>query len=830
MAVNNVQISNNIQSQQVSQNKTSVGTTSSANNIGIGTNNAELELLKRLGITKEQLEVIVSKCSDFYNLSPEKQVEIVSQVNTPQSVEPAEKTTTESTSATAQTTEEESTQNSEPDAVKFDNKNFANLSNEEKVKVYAEELAKNKFLYTDSENKKTTQDWNALSDTQRQELINTELKALEKQYGKSIKGEDLSKLLQLGMTGVQAANFYETTIDELNKRGLEAQNEAVHDYIFSLPKEKRTAGQQKYIEIQEHKSKLLCEYAKSKGVELNANMPPNEITERAKELGIDIIDLEIQDLENKKTQNKGQLSTDEQSRLDQLNKQKKFNEIIEQIQTKEKDGKFAPSGLLDNFEGSDFAKTFNALDSSDIEKCKAVLDYVNTLPKDQKSAETLSSFFLELKNKNPELAMQVAEFVIGNSSVSEQKAFVQSKDFKTQAITACAVNILDEATATELATSQKAMRTKDAKMADELAIFTQNTADGTHLTRMSEVYSKFGSEKVESNLGDRAYNNDVVNQEQQATILQNINKNSCQKARIHAATNLDKAYDNNQLPLQEQFCQDKAVQDAMVQDGTYTRYKNPETQLAGFELHQKRYQQGDYSQAEIDKGLTTLAGQIKNCDVSVQSKAIESIVASGNSNATEIALSNLATSAPSVVQDEANLKGILYGAYTENVTASTDKTELQQKIASGARLTPQEYYSLSDKEKLEYKTNYFKSLPPAKQIAMLSNLTDVSMKKTIFKKLINQDKNFFRSLVESDATTAEFAYNMHIGEEIVMEVANRKAASDIKFALLSQKIDKDYQKKNSLNSLATSSNYTTTPNDFDKTEIYRKDKQGHILA
>ena len=229
-----------------------------------------------------------------------------------------------------------------------------------------------------------------------------------------------------------------------------------------------------------------------------------------------------------------------------------------------------------------------------------------------------------------------------------------------------------------------------------------------------------------------------------------------------------------------------------------------------------------------------VAGNIKNYDVSVQAKAIDSVVATGNVKATEVAITNL-TSAPQVVQDDANLKGILNGAYSNASTGDAAKTEIQQKIASGARLTPQEYYSLSDREKAEYKTNYFKSLPAAKQIAMLSGLTDVSLKKTIFKKLVSQDKNFFRSLIESDANTAEFAYNMHIGEEIVMEVANRKAASDIKFALLSQKIDADYEKKNS--PLAStentfSRNYTTDPNGFkfDPKELFKLDKNGNILA
>ena len=229
-----------------------------------------------------------------------------------------------------------------------------------------------------------------------------------------------------------------------------------------------------------------------------------------------------------------------------------------------------------------------------------------------------------------------------------------------------------------------------------------------------------------------------------------------------------------------------------------------------------------------------VAGNIKNYDVSVQSKAVESIVATGNVKATEVAMTNLCT-APQVVQDDANLKGILNSAYSNTTTEYATNSEIQQKIASGAKLTSQEFYALSPQEKQTYIANYFKSLPTAKQFKILSSLTDVNLKKTIFKRLINEDKNFFRSLVENDANTAEFAYNMHIGEEIVMEVAKRKSASDIKFALLSQKIDADYQKKNS--SLAStentfSRNYTTDPNGFkfDPKELFKLDKNGNILA
>lgn len=837
MAVeNNLQVSN-ITFQGTQNTSASSSTSSAPKNINMTDNTAEQELLKRLGITKEQLETIKAKYNDFLSLSPEKQVEIVSKINAPQPIESTEKTTTvEQTNATTQTPEKSVVGDDEPDALKFDNKAFEAASNEEKAKIYAEELAKNKFMYTDAENKKTAQDWNALSDAQKQELINSELQRLEKQKtGKEIDSKSLSKMLQFGMTQLQAANFQGVSVDELEKRGFKGQEEAAHDYIFALSKENRTAGQQKYMEVQEHKSKLLCEYAKSKGVELSAYMAPSEINEKCKELGVDIIDLEIKDIETQKANNN--LTTEEKNKLDkrltQLNNEKQFNAICDKIAAKSKDGKFEASGLLDGFENSDFGKVFGALDSSDIEKCESVLAYVKTLPKDKQNADTLSNFFMELKAKNPELAQKVIDHVVGNSSTNVQKAFVTSQNNLTQAVAASSVNSFDESVVPELAKTQKAMSKKDPESATELAFLAQNTADGSHLASMSEVYSGFGIVKVEKNLVDASHDHTRVSVDDENIINKNVFKNGSKESRTYAGTQNFKSYKENQLEIHSLAIKDKYVNDAMVKAGTYAKYA-PENQLAGLNMHKDRFTLGDYSQQEIDNGLSALASQIKNCDVSVQSKAIESIVATGNVKATEVAVANLCT-APQVVQDGANLKGILNSAYPENPIADTAKSEIQQKIASGAKLTPQEYFSLSDREKTEYKANFFKSLPAAKQIAMLSSLTDVTLKKTIFKRLVSQDKNFFRSLVESDANTATFAYDMHIGEEIVMEVAKRKAASDIKFALLSQKIDADYEKKNS--PLAStennfSRNYTTDPNGFkfDPKELFKLDKNGNILA
>ena len=234
MAVeNNLQVSN-ITFQGTQNTSASSSTSSAPKNINMTDNTAEQELLKRLGITKEQLETIKAKYSDFLSLSPEKQIEIVSKINAPQPIESTEKTTTvEQTNATTQTPEKSVVGDDEPDAVKFDNKAFEAASNEEKAKIYAEELAKNKFMYTDAENKKTAQDWNALSDAQKQSLIKTELDSLSKHKIANIfSQDDISKLLQYHMTELQAANLQGLSLQELRSRGSDEVNTEIHQYIL----------------------------------------------------------------------------------------------------------------------------------------------------------------------------------------------------------------------------------------------------------------------------------------------------------------------------------------------------------------------------------------------------------------------------------------------------------------------------------------------------------------------------------------------------------------------------------------------------------------------
>lgn len=833
MAVkNNLQVSN-ITFQGTQSTSASSSTSSAPKNINMTDNTAELELLKRLGITKEQLETIQAKYSDFLSLSPEKQVEIVSKTNAPQPIESTEKTTTvEQTNATTQTPEKSVIGDDEPDAVKFDNRAFEAASNEEKAKIYAEELAKNKFMYTDAENKKTAQDWNALSDAQKQSLIKTELDSLSKhKIANILSQEDISKSLQYNMTELQAANLQGLSLQELRSRGSDEVSTQIHDYIFWQSETGlSTEWQKNYIKEQKNESEILIAYANKHGLELpeGSILPPAEINKHCKDLHVTIQELEKQALETR-VKNGEKLSDNEKTRLNELTN---FSKLISTVQENFKDGRQV-NGPLEEFNKTEYGALFNSADSIE-EKTTIAKKYLEN--NKQGGTKFASEFITEIYQKNPELAAKLHSRYTATLSVKRQIELAQSDKGVVQGLNAFNINNFGNDGVKAVANYQKKLLKTKPKQAESLGILRMHRSNEQSLLASSKIDANFGNIKVEQARTDASHDHTRVSVAGEKLLNEDTFKYGSKESCKYAGTQNDKSYKENQLELHSLAIKDKDVNDAMVKDGTYARYA-PENQLAGLNMHKDRYAQGDYSQQEIDNGLSALASQIKNCDVSVQSKAIESIVATGNAKATEVAVANLCT-APQVVQDDANLKGILNSAYPENPIANianSANSEIQQKIASGAKLTPQEYFSLSNREKIEYKANFFKSLPAAKQIAMLASLTDVSLKTTIFKRLANQDKNFFRSLVESDATTATFAYDNHIGEAIVMEVANRKAASDIKFGNLSKKINADYQKKNS--SLAStenpfSRNYTTDPNGFkfDPKALFKLDKNGNILA
>ena len=224
------------------------------------------------------------------------------------------------------------------------------------------------------------------------------------------------------------------------------------------------------------------------------------------------------------------------------------------------------------------------------------------------------------------------------------------------------------------------------------------------------------------------------------------------------------------------------------------------------------------------------AGNIGNYDPSVQSDAMDSVYATGNQNAVETALNSLgANTAPvtkGYIQDEAGVPDMI-------------KSAIQDKIRSGVKLTPQEYASLSYREKVEYQANYFKNLPPAKQIKLLASISDNNKKKVIYKMIMNSNSALFQSIIESNADTAKFIYNnIDAARGLVKQTAERKAAADISYNELLKDINSDEQiMETNVGNDPSNKNYVSSPSALSginsknpKYELYPTDRDGNLIS
>ena len=647
MAIEKLDISKKISTENLITQKSLTNMNKETITVDVKANPAKLALAKRLGITVEQLDQIANMHPEIYtSKEPEK---FIIKLNTLKQDKEISKDISLN-DKTLTTKKEENT------VAKFDNKAFAAASNTDKAKIYAEELAKNKFMYADSKNRKTADDWQALSKEQKQALIKTEEQGLEanKKIANGKSQEDISKLLQHGMTELQAANYQGVSVKNLDKNGLEYREETLHEYVFNLEPEERTEQQNKYISVQKHKSDLLRDYAKKKGVELSDSiMRPGELNAKCKELGADIIDLEIEELEAKKVKKNGQFTKDDADRLKELNTIKTFNEIEKEYIKKYKSGKFEKSGLLEGFESSDFGKDFASIDSTDEVKCKAVIDYVRTLPKEQRTPEKLANLFHELGEKNPELAMKIRHAVIGSSSYEDQMKFAQSKNGLVQANMSVSINAVDTKVANVTAETQKALNKEDPELAGNLATLRIECSDGEHRLATSKTDASFGNAKVEKAHVDAALDKSKVDAKTQLEMLNDTYELSGLEARKYAGVNNYQSYTENQLPLHEKAIQDKDVNDAMVEAGTYSKYAK-ENQTPALKAHKQRYEKGDYSDKEAIDGLNKLSDYIADCDKDNQLAMHNEMMNSKYSEVQEHVAGNIKNYDPTVQPDAYN--------------------------------------------------------------------------------------------------------------------------------------------------------------------------------
>lgn len=868
---------------------------SSSENVSVFQKNENFinQLCARLQIKKEQLNVLLELYPDFYSLDPAKQAELVKNNTTISAINNVENS--DATISQNSATSSEASQNGEAsnnidntDPILFNHKEFSNLSIQEKVNTYAYELAKNKFLYQ-QDNNKSVEDWNSLSDEERNNLVKDEFNKLVKNNSKKSYDEKaISNYFDSKMTKLQTANFLEENIDVFDKKDGKYIAVSIHDYLSSQDNENLSKAQNDYIENQYVLSKAVLQACKDKGdtsiTDVDGyNLAEDEIAAKFDKDGLlsgtTRIEVQMKYLQDK---------LDKGIKLDET-EQKVYNRITKLVNTEGGQAfldaiKYRSShpeeqvnyGRMDALLKSEFGKDFEAAVNKE-DKAFVVQAYIKKVSENlspEEKAKLINQLTIELmnNNNNAELITDVHEDAVENSDDKTQSILAASSEVGLAELNAMHANKYNKAGLINLSITHENMLDEDPNRAEMLARATMNNVSDGKFRYISAAYAASKSEEIEKAQVDRAYNVDTSTPEGveiQKESLESTNNLSTLEVRKIAAQRLDESHKDIQLSLTEQYSQDKEVAKAMNENGTITRYHKDNIASASHMLR-VRFEQDDFSKDEAVSQLNILAdnitkvkdgniqldmhndimqskysevqehaaGNIKDYDPTVQKDAFETVLASGNEKAIESAVESVKY-APDCVKNE--IAEVVEAYVTEQAFQSDDKlvsalvgdnvdsqAAIKEKIATGQTLSDSELSTLSISERREYFTNFFKKLPVEKKIKLLASMPD-SQKKSVYTLIARTDSTLFNAIIK-DKDRADQLLSMGLPEDVnnkIKGVVSFLAVSDIGYQNIAAKYDIEYDDGNRETKNKT---YSTIPRDFDTKEIYKRDKFGNILT
>lgn len=235
--------------------------------------------------------------------------------------------------------------------------------------------------------------------------------------------------------------------------------------------------------------------------------------------------------------------------------------------------------------------------------------------------------------------------------------------------------------------------------------------------------------------------------------------------------------------------------------------------------------------AEADKYSQSLTSQIKGLDAKAQVEALSTVYKSGNEKAIAVAVNEVLPAIKSPDAQQIALKQAVM-----ELTGISDNSDLQTKFANGT-LTKAEIAQLSSTERRDYYVRLFDNATPMEKIEYLKSLPSGKSRQTVYNLIGTYYKNTFKTLVESDVTTAEAMYNMGLKtdlQNIVEATILFKAETNPSFKFLRDRLhlggENDLASAETEPVTAKTINNFSIPKDFDTKELFKKDKNGIILA
>ena len=759
------------------------------------------ELIKELGITLEQYNAILMKHPDFESMSREDRLKIVLSFNNPETKGSESVNTGTSTVQNAELDKSSSSSlqdtslNSESEVLnssEFNKAEFNKADLKTKAQMLTVEYAKNKFLYGDAENPKTVEDWDNLSEEERQNLIN---KVVE--FGKKHKDE-FSKMLKLftengqasladkTMSAIQAANLANMSISDYAKLPAEQKDEHLYNYLMTVQADDEYYQRESSFSTADKdfwdRNSFLAESV-------------NHYYRTVKHEDINVCPGDVKKILNN--------NKDENGNPEPLNLQKIQREYLE--------AKLAKGEELSDYEKKQY-DFFQKYGNQSADELALLAQKEDLKPSDPPSlysqminGENADKYFdtIEPENKADLLSDMLAKkYELGSEQWYKgmmdcaKDAYI-SGDYAlahefalnaTQNAPELASEVSEDASSTELAvksTTISAMspesakeytenidRIKDDELRQIAGVALRHANDLTDEQRISISEVKVKDEDVQ--MANVDMRNSAATAEAQTKIHENIMANSSEKVKIEATSrinelkkeaqisslkisldqkneNITRAASNvvSKLDKDNQVSAFKMVKSSvqdMSEDFAKEIEMNLSDQISKSHKDNQLAMHEEIMQSKFSEVQEHAAANIKDYDHSIQSRAIDAVYETGNEKAVKAVIDNLEKMPPEVQKTEV---ARLIGEVVLDNAISSDN--LAAKIMNG-ELSAQELRSLSASERQKYFMKMFDEAPPAKKLEILMKIASVSSgihQRTIYTVIARFSPSLLKGMIDS---------------------------------------------------------------------------------
>lgn len=758
------------------------------------------ELLRRLGITQEQYDAIIAKNPNFVNLTFDKQQEFVEAFK-------AENPVDVSTQSLESSQEGALVNNLPFDRLKFKDKE---TPIEDKLQTVAYELAKNQFMYGDPQNKKTEAQWAALTPEQQMEHINAtivKVNELLESKAEELKNADPKKqniLISKLMTAIQTANSQGMSLNDFaQSKDVEFREQSKYDYLSGVPEEELLFNERLFLNRNNLLKESVSHYLEHNNLSQD-NLSLDNLRNIIEESDLTQIDMQYEYLLHKK-ENGDQLSLYETKQL----------EVLGQIYHSEvyKAGK--NSGIeipiVEECTISDLENT-DIYSNADVStKASMLLRNIKSVCGDNKTAieaELKNCFNYAIQNSDYELAQQIA------SMMNRQGISVSETD--NSAMTAARIFTIDVASAEDAVRFDYEVSGFENK---EFANVTRRALRhhvGEHQMRaVSEIVTDdVQIANANFDMGTRAKDLDIARD-----VYSNLYSYATQETKNYVAANADKAQadENVQNYVLSMYTKDNAeATQAAINAKVVTRFDkrnqteafstlktNAETLMPESDAinalnslsDQIQYCDKDNQLAmhetimgsKYSEVQTHAAGNIKNYDASVQSKAIDAVYNSGNTDAIKTVVNDISSFKSVDVQQLEAIRDIGEALLLEST--NSDENFLNDEKFLNGNLSYAEIKALPASERQQYIQNYFKKLPIEQKIKLISQIKDASMKKAIYVMIARTDSSLFAEICK-DADRVANLLDMSLPDDVRFKIAGIVgfyAVSDLQFKQVAEK-------------------------------------------